>query len=92
MQKCTSCFILYQGHAEIKYILAVFLYKKDDVESARENGKYRFNKKQNFNIKHNYHATIHDIFGIDKQVIEQAQAALQANLAKERELGIFVPK
>ncbi len=48
-----------------------------------------FIAKKNFNIRQNYHQTIHDIFGIDKQLIEQAQAALEINLAKERELGIF---
>jgi len=48
-----------------------------------------FTAKKNFNIKQNYHSTIHDIFGIDKELIEQAQAALDMNLAKERELGIF---
>jgi len=48
-----------------------------------------FAAKKNFNIKHNYHETIRHIFGIDPQLVEQAQAALEMNLAKERELGIF---
>jgi len=48
-----------------------------------------FTSKKNFNIRQNYHQTIHDIFGIDQQLIEQAQAALEMNMAKERELGIF---
>ena len=48
-----------------------------------------FTAKRNFNIKQNYHQTIQEIFGIDKQLIEQAQAALEINMAKERELGIF---
>ncbi|MDZ7264298.1 MAG: arylamine N-acetyltransferase [candidate division KSB1 bacterium] len=48
-----------------------------------------FTSKRNFNIRQNYHQTIQEIFGIDKQLIEQAQAALDFNLAKERELGIF---
>ncbi|MBN1350425.1 arylamine N-acetyltransferase [candidate division KSB1 bacterium] len=50
-----------------------------------------FSGKRNYNIKTTYHATIHNIFHIDKQLIEQAQAALENNLAKERELGLFVP-
>ncbi|MDZ7330543.1 MAG: arylamine N-acetyltransferase [candidate division KSB1 bacterium] len=48
-----------------------------------------FTSKRNYNIKQNYHQIIHEIFGIDKQWIEQAQAALEFNLAKERQLGIF---
>jgi len=48
-----------------------------------------FTAKRNYNIRQNYHQTIQEIFGIDKQLIEQAQAALEFNLAKERELGIF---
>ena len=51
-----------------------------------------FTGKKSTKIKTNYQATIHRLFGIDEQLIEQAQAALQDNLAKERELGIFVPK
>ncbi len=48
-----------------------------------------FTSKKNLNIRQNYHQTIQAIFGIDRQLIEQAQAALEFNLAKERELGIF---
>lgn len=48
-----------------------------------------FTAKRNYNIRQNFHQTIHEIFGIDNQLIEQAQAALEFNLAKERELGIF---
>jgi len=48
-----------------------------------------FFSKKNFNIKNNYHYTIHHIFGIDKQLIEQAQEALDRNMAMERKLGIF---
>lgn len=51
-----------------------------------------FHGQRNINIKRNYHATIHSIFDIDPKLIEQAQAALQENLAKERELGQFLPK
>lgn len=48
-----------------------------------------FTSKKNFDIRQNYHQTIQQIFGIDKQLIEQARAALEFNLAKERELGLF---
>ena len=51
-----------------------------------------FSDKRNFNIKRNYHAAIHENFGIDKQIIEQAQAALQGNLERKKELGFWVPK
>ncbi|MFQ5651774.1 MAG: arylamine N-acetyltransferase [bacterium] len=48
-----------------------------------------FTQKTNFNIKRNYHAAIHERFGIDKEMIEQAQAALRENLARKRELGLW---
>lgn len=51
-----------------------------------------FTSKKNLNIRQNYHQTIQEIFGIDKQLVEQAQAALEFNLARERELGIFKEK
>jgi len=51
-----------------------------------------FSDKRNFNIKRNYHAAIHENFGIDKQIIEQAQAALYDNLERKKELGLWVPK
>lgn len=51
-----------------------------------------FTGKRNFNIKRNYHATINEIFGIDKQLIEQAQVALNENLERERTLGLWLPK
>ena len=51
-----------------------------------------FGGKRNINIKKNYHSAIHDIFGIDPQLIEQGQAALKENLARERALGLFQPK
>ena len=47
--------------------------------------------KRNIKIKKNYHEAISTVFGIDKQVIEQAQAALSENLRLEREFGIFKP-
>jgi arylamine N-acetyltransferase len=45
--------------------------------------------KKNINIKKNYHAAIHDLFHIDPQLIEKAQAALKENLAKEKASGMF---
>ena len=44
--------------------------------------KTTFEGKQNFNIKKNCPAAINEVFGIDKQLIEQAQAALKENLKK----------
>jgi len=43
-----------------------------------------FEGKRNFNIKKNYHATIHEVFGIEPQLIEQAEVALVENLQRER--------
>ncbi|MCG3119720.1 MAG: hypothetical protein ALAOOOJD_02231 [bacterium] len=40
--------------------------------------------KRNIPIKANYHATIQEIFGIAPEYVEQAQAALRENLARER--------
>jgi len=48
-----------------------------------------FEGKKNMNIKREYHKIIHDIFGIDPRLIEQAQVALQENLARERACGLF---
>jgi arylamine N-acetyltransferase len=51
-----------------------------------------FTGKRNFNIKNNYHATIHSTFGIDQEIVEQARVALDQNLSREQELGLWVPK
>ena len=51
-----------------------------------------FRGKRNVNIKRNYHAAIHDMFGIAPELVEQAQAALKENVAKERALGLSLPK
>jgi arylamine N-acetyltransferase len=48
--------------------------------------------KQNFNIRQNYHETIRDIFRIDPALVDEAKSALEANLTRERELGLRVPK
>lgn len=49
-------------------------------------------EKRNVNIKKNYHATIREVFGIVPQLVEEALAAVEANMARERELGLWVPK
>ncbi len=51
-----------------------------------------FSDKKSFNIKRNYHAAIHENFGIEKQIVEQAQAALHDNLEWKKEMGLWVPK
>lgn len=51
-----------------------------------------FSDKKNFNLKNKLHRTIEDIFGINQQQVEQAQAALEFNLNMEKKLGIFVPR
>ncbi len=51
-----------------------------------------FKKKRNVNIKNHYHATISQIFGIDSQFVEEALAAIETNMSREREMGIWVPK
>jgi arylamine N-acetyltransferase len=43
--------------------------------------------KRNVSIKHNYHAAIHQLFGIAPEYVEQALAALRENMARERERG-----
>ena len=48
--------------------------------------------KKNINIKRNYHAAIQETFGISQDVVEQALAALEANMAWERRHGLFTPK
>jgi arylamine N-acetyltransferase len=40
--------------------------------------------KKNYNIRQQYHDTIHSIFGIDQQLIEQALTALDENMKRER--------
>lgn len=54
--------------------------------------KTTFEGTRNFNIKKNYHATIREIFSINEELVEHALAAIEANMARERELGLYVPK
>jgi len=51
-----------------------------------------FSEKKNYNIKRNYHAAIREHFGIEKEIVEQAQVALADNMKRERESGLWVPK
>lgn len=48
-------------------------------------------EKKNINIKRNYHAAIEQTFGISQEVVEQALAALETNMAWEREHGLYHP-
>ena len=43
-----------------------------------------FEGKRNANLKKDYHATIHELFGIAPEYVEQALAALRDNMASER--------
>ena len=47
-----------------------------------------FYGKKNFNIKKKYHTVINERFGIDKEITEQAQTALEENLNHKRKLGL----
>ncbi|MFC1682784.1 arylamine N-acetyltransferase [Candidatus Zixiibacteriota bacterium] len=48
--------------------------------------------KKNVNIKRNYHAAIEQTFSIRKEIVDQALAALEANMAWERRHGLYHPK
>jgi arylamine N-acetyltransferase len=48
--------------------------------------------KRNVNIKRDYHAAIQEAFGIRQDLVEQALAALEVNMAWEREKGLYRPK
>jgi arylamine N-acetyltransferase len=52
----------------------------------------RFSKKKNYNVKHNLPEAVEDNFGIDREIVAKAQAALSDNLEKERESGLWVPR
>jgi hypothetical protein len=41
-----------------------------------------FSGKKNFNVKRTLHAAIQENFGIDKQIVEQAEVALNENLRR----------
>ena len=46
----------------------------------------------NRNIKPDYHSAIAEVFDIQARKVEEALSALQANLLRERELGLWIPK
>ena len=48
--------------------------------------------KKNFNIRKDYHERIQTAFGIEPVMVEQALSALEFNMARERELGLWKPK
>jgi len=48
--------------------------------------------KRNINIKHNYHVAVQEAFGIRQDLLEQALSALEANMAWEREHGLYHPQ
>ena len=50
-----------------------------------------FDGKRNFNLKKNYHASIHRIFGIAPVLVEEALAAVESNMTRERESGLWIP-
>jgi arylamine N-acetyltransferase len=43
--------------------------------------------KKNYNIKRNLHEAIHRHFGIDREIVEQALAALQQNMQRKKSAG-----
>ena len=51
-----------------------------------------FKTKINHNIKNNYHEAIQSAFGISGDYIERAQAALDHNLKRARDLGLWKPQ
>lgn len=48
--------------------------------------------RHNVNIKRSYHAAIEETFGISPDLVEQALAALEVNMAWERQHGFYAPK
>jgi arylamine N-acetyltransferase len=48
--------------------------------------------QQTQRLKSNYFSVVQNTFGFDPQLIEQAQEAMQRNMALERELGFFKTK
>jgi arylamine N-acetyltransferase len=51
-----------------------------------------YDGKRNSNIRQDYHRRIHEAFGIEPALVEQALSALEANMAREREQGLWKPK
>jgi arylamine N-acetyltransferase len=63
----------------------IYIHKQFMRESS-------YSGKRNFNIKNDYHARIHAAFGIEPVTVERALSALEFNMARERELGLWKPK
>lgn len=51
-----------------------------------------FEGKRNINIRNDVHGAIHRSFGIPEELVEEALAAIEENMTRERELGLYVPK
>lgn len=51
-----------------------------------------FEGKRNINIKSDVHGAIHRSFGISEEIVEEALAAIEENMTRERELGLYIPK
>jgi hypothetical protein len=62
----------------------IYIHKAYMQESS-----YAFKHKTN--IKHQVHNTIHRIFSIDPQFTEEALAAVETNMSRERESGLWTP-
>jgi arylamine N-acetyltransferase len=62
----------------------IYIHKNFMRESTYEGRK-------NFNIKKDYHQRIYQAFGIEPVLVEHALAALEANMARERETGLWKP-
>jgi len=48
-----------------------------------------FEGKQKEKIKENYHAIVHNIFGIDPVLVEQALTSIKDNIENQKQLGLF---
>jgi len=81
-------------HRNSMHGLCLTKIKKDGIIYVHKNFMRETNLKgkKNYNIRQNYHETIHSVFGLDKDLVDQAMAALQGNMKRERELGLFKGK
>ena len=50
-----------------------------------------YDVKKKFNIKNHVHGTINKLFAIDAQITEEALSAVEGNMNREREKGLWVP-
>jgi arylamine N-acetyltransferase len=81
-------------HRNSMHGLCLTKIKKDGLIYIHKNFMRQsdMNGKKNYNIRQNYHETIHSIFCLDKDLVDRALAALQGNMKRERELGLFKGK